>query len=216
LKPSLVSPLLALFLAAPLAAAGDPAVTAEEALAKLMIGNRRYVTNHMQHPHQTRAARLALSREQHPFATILSCADSRVPPEIVFDEGLGDLFVVRVAGNISDDAVLGSIEYAAEHLHVPLVVVLGHTRCGAVSAAVAGASEHNHVDTLLKAIQPAVAQAAKEPGDKLSNAIRDNVMLVVRQLRESHPVLAEMQAKGKLKIVGAVYNLETGRVEFLK
>jgi carbonic anhydrase len=219
LKPLFLSALLALGIAPSLAAAeihSAPAVTADQALSKLMIGNRRYVTNHMQHPHQTRAARQALSKEQHPFATVLSCADSRVPPEIVFDEGLGDLFVVRVAGNISDDAILGSLEYAAEHLHVPLIVVLGHTRCGAVTAAVQGLSEHNHVDALVKAIQPAVAQAAKEPGDKLTNAIRDNVMLVVRQLQSSHPVLAEMQAAGRIKIVGAIYNLETGRVDFLK
>ena len=225
MKPSFVCMAIALGIASALSAADEhpgprsdalATVSADQALSKLMIGNRRYVTNHMQHPHQTRAARQALTKAQHPFATVLSCADSRVPPEIIFDEGLGDLFVVRVAGNITDDAILGSLEYSAEHLHVPLIVVLGHTRCGAVTAAVQGVTEHNHVDSLMKAIHPAVVQAAREPGDKLANAIRDNVMLVVRQLQTSHPVLAEMQAKGKLKVVGAIYDLETGRVDLLK
>jgi carbonic anhydrase len=218
LKPFLAAVAIAIGLAGPLSAAEVPAPagSAEHALAKLMIGNRRYITNHMQHPNQTRAARQALTEAQHPFATVLSCADSRVPPEIIFDGGLGDFFVVRVAGNIADDAILGSLEYSAGHLHVPLIVVLGHTRCGAVTAAVQGFTEHNHVNALIKALQPAVAQAAREPGDKLTNAIRDNVLLVVRQLQASHPVLAELQAKGKLRIVGAIYDLDTGRVDFLK
>jgi carbonic anhydrase len=146
----------------------------------------------------------------------LSCADSRVPPEIVFDEGLGDLFVVRVAGNILDDMILGSMEYAAEHLHVPLIVVLGHTGCGAVTAAVSGTAEHNHLDLLMKALQPAVVQASKEPGDPVANAIRDNIQLVVKQIRDSQPVMAELQAKGQLKVLGALYHLDTGHVEFLK
>jgi carbonic anhydrase len=218
-KLSFLAPVM-LWLASSLAAsgghAGERGVSAEQALSKLMIGNRRYSTNHMSHPHQSREHRMVVSKAQHPFATVLSCADSRVTPEIVFDEGLGDLFVVRVAGNVIDDMIVGSLEYAAEHLGVPLIVVLGHTRCGAVTAAASGGQERNHVDALLRAIQPAVAQASKEPGDRVANAIRDNVQLVVRQLRQSRPVLAELQMKGRLKVVGAIYNLETGIVEFLK
>lgn len=105
----------------------------EKGLAALVEGNRRYQAQRLTHPHQNAARRAALAAGQHPFAAVLSCADSRVPPEIVFDQGLGDLFVVRVAGNITDDVVLGSLEYAVEHLHVPLVVVLGHYKCGAVT-----------------------------------------------------------------------------------
>jgi carbonic anhydrase len=199
-----------------LPAAERPKITPDQALSKLVLGNRRYVTNHMLHPHQSWKTRLSLSKGQHPFATVLSCADSRVPPEIVFDEGLGDLFVVRVAGNILDDMILGSMEYAAEHLHVPLIVVLGHTGCGAVTAAVSGTAEHNHLDLLMKALQPAVVQASKEPGDPVANAIRDNIQLVVKQIRDSQPVMAELQAKGQLKVLGALYHLDTGHVEFLK
>src|SRR5262249_39949150 len=108
--------------------------TADEALAKLMDGNKRYASSHSLHPHQSAGRRHELEATQHPFACILSCSDSRVPPEVVFDEGLGDLFVVRVAGNIVDSAVTGSIEYAVEHLGTPLVLVMGHEKCGAVQA----------------------------------------------------------------------------------
>jgi carbonic anhydrase len=141
--------------------------------------------------------------------------DSRVPPEIIFDEGLGDIFDVRVAGNVAGDDETASLEYAAEHLHVPLVVVMGHTHCGAVSAALEGGTLPGKLPNLLAAIRPAVDQSAHEPGDRLDNAVRDNVVHVVEQLRASKPVLSELVAEGKLRIVGAVYSLETGKVEWL-
>jgi carbonic anhydrase len=167
------------------------------------------------HPHLTSARQRELAAGQHPHAAILSCADSRVAPEIVFDQGLGDLFDVRVAGNIAADAELASLEYAAEHLACPLIVVMGHQRCGAVSAAVAGGEAAGHLPALLAAIKPAVLKAATLSGDRVDNAVRLNVENVVRQLRESTPVLAKMTAEGHIRIVGAVYSLDTGKVAWL-
>ena len=146
---------------------------------------------------------------------ILTCADSRVPPEIVFDKGLGDIFDVRVAGNVAGDDETASLEYAAEHLHVPLIVVMGHTHCGAVSAALEGGTLPGKLPDLMAALRPAVDQSAHEPGDRLDNAVRDNVVHVVEQLRAAKPVLAELVETGKLRIVGAVYSLETGKVNWL-
>ena len=135
----------------------------------------------------------------------------RVPPEIVFDQGLGDIFDVRVAGNVAGNNEVASLEYAAEHIHVPLIVVMGHTHCGAVSAALEGGTLPGKLPELVAALRPAVDQSAHEPGDRLDNAVRDNVVLVVQQLRAAKPVLSELVAAGKLRIVGAVYSLETGR-----
>jgi carbonic anhydrase len=180
----------------------------EPELQQLMEGNRRFARLMAIHPDQTSARRFSVATAQHPFATVLTCADSRVPPEIVFDQGLGDLFVIRVAGNIVDDAVLGSIEYAAEHLQVPLVVVLGHERCGAVEATLKGGKVHGHLGALTRAIQPAVEHSRRQPGDPLDNAVRANIRLVVSQLRASKPPI-------KVKMVGARYDLDTGVVELL-
>ena len=137
-----------------------------------------------------------------------------MPPELVFDQGLGDLFVVRVAGNILGDAVLGSIEYAAQNLNVPLVMVLGHERCGAVTAAVKGGKVAAHIDSLVKAIQPAVEQAKGKSGDLLDNAVRANVQMVVEQMSVSEP-LADLVKSQKLQIVGGRYDLDTGTVEII-
>jgi len=138
-----------------------------------------------------------------------------VPPELVFDQGLGDIFDVRVAGNTAGDDALASLEYAAEHLHVPLIVVMGHTHCGAVSAAVEGGTLPGKLPGLIEELRPAVEQSAHEPGDRIENAVHDNVALVVKQLLAAKPVLSELVATGKLRIVGAVYSLETGKVDWL-
>jgi carbonic anhydrase len=138
-----------------------------------------------------------------------------VPPEIVFDKGLGDLFTIRVAGNIAGDAEIASIEYAVEHLHTPLVVVMGHQSCGAVAAAIEGGEAPGHLPTLVEAIRPAVEKAKALPGDLEANAVRLNVEMVVEQLRASHPVLEEHVAEGKLRIVGAIYSLDTGNVAWV-
>jgi carbonic anhydrase len=191
------------------------APTASEVLAELKAGNQHHVQHRYTHPNQTDARQKELVSGQHPHAVILTCADSRVPPEIVFDQGLGDIFDVRVAGNIAGDAEIASIEYAVEHLHTPLVVVMGHQSCGAVAAAVEGGEAPGHLPTLLQAIRPAVDEARKLKGDLATNAVRVNVEHVVAQLRSSKPVLAGVVASGKLQIVGAVYSLETGTVTWL-
>ena len=190
--------------------------TADQALERLLAGNQRYVAARQEHPHQTPARRAELSGGQHPFAIVLGCADSRVPPEVIFDQGLGDLFVVRVAGNVVDDVVLGSIEYAAAHLHTPLIVVLGHSRCGAIGATVAGGELEGHLPDLAAAIQPAVDRARDLPGDLLDNAVVANATMVAQQLRSSEPVLSELVHAGKLKVVAARYDLDTGIVAPVK
>jgi carbonic anhydrase len=191
---------------------------ADISLEKLRAGNRRFVNGSRLFPNQSPAHRQALATGQHPFAAILGCADSRVPPETIFDEGLGDLFTVRVAGNIVDNASLGSLEYAVQHLDVPLVVVLGHSGCGAVQAAMAGGQQPGRIATLVTAIQPALRGLIKsgETLDQaLTNAVRSNIALVVGQLRAATPILAPSIQKGTIMVVGAYYDLGTGVVEFL-
>src|SRR5215216_3885696 len=190
-------------------------LTADSVLAELKTGNLHHVRHQYQHPHETVERQRELVEEQHPHAEILSCADSRVPPEIIFDQGLGDLFVVRVAGNVATDAEIGSLEYGAEHLHIPLLVVLGHESCGAVTAAVQGGLPEGHIASLVDLIKPAVEKTRGMPGDPVSNAVRMNVELVVKELRTSTPILSELVAHGKLRIVGAVYSIETGAVTWL-
>src|ERR1044072_4904686 len=194
---------------------GDEKITADSVLAELKTGNKHHVAHRYQHPHETLERRRQLVSGQHPHAEILSCSDSRVPPEIVFDQGLGDLFIVRVAGNVATDTEIGSLEYGAEHLHIPLLVVLGHESCGAVTAAVQGGNPEGHIATLINLIKPAVDKSRGMPGDPVANAVRSNVELVVKQLRSSTPLLSELVAHGKLKIVGGVYSLEPGKVTWL-
>lgn len=187
------------------------AVTADEALARLKAGNRRYATHHLKHPDQSERRMHEVEKEQHPFAVILGCSDSRVPPEILFDQGLGDLFVVRVAGNVPDDEVIGSIEYAVEHLHTPLVVVLGHEQCGAVTAATHPA-EANHTRSFTEWLRPLVDAVRGQPGDLVHNAMCLSVTRIVQDLRASEPVLKDAVEKGHVRIVGAHYELNTGKV----
>ena len=188
---------------------------ADGVLNRLLAGNRRFASGAAAHPNTTRERRVQVAGTPRPFAMILGCSDSRVPPEILFDEGLGDLFVVRVAGNIVDDAVTGSIEYAVEHLGTPLVLVMGHEKCGAVQATLGGGEPGTHIQSLVEAIAPAVAEARKNPGELLGNAVRANVQLVVKQLRQSGPILADQLRRKRVKIVGAVYELDRGSVLLL-
>jgi carbonic anhydrase len=197
------------------AAAPQALPTADAALRELKAGNDHHAAKHYQHPHQTAARQRELSSGQQPHAIVLSCADSRVAPEIVFDQGLGDLFDIRVAGNIAGDPELASIEYAAEHLNTPLLVVMGHQKCGAVTAAAETGEAPGHLPSLLAMIRPAVDQARGRPGDLIDNAVRINVENVVRQVRSSKPVLAELIDRGHLTVIGAVYSLDTGRVTWL-
>jgi len=209
------SGLVAAVLLGSVPSAQESSPSPDAVLTELKAGNDHHATKHYAHPHQTAARQRELAAGQHPHAAILSCADSRVAPEIVFDQGLGDLFDVRVAGNVAGDAETASLEYAAEHLHCPLLVVMGHQKCGAVSAAVEGGDAPGHLPTLIAAIKPAVDAAAALPGDRIENAVRINVQNVVRQLRERTPILTEAATGGHLKIVGAVYSLDTGKVEWL-
>ena len=169
----------------------QPSVAPAEAISKLKEGNGRYTSGNVQHPGQTAERRTELANTQHPFAAIVSCSDSRVPPEIIFDQGLGDLFIVRVAGNVINDEGLGSIEYSVDHLGTRLILVLGHQSCGAVKAAretiAAKGKAPGHIQSLVTAIKPAVEATAK---DDLETTIKANVKHVVDTLRASTPILA--------------------------
>ncbi len=190
-------------------------ITPGEALQRLIEGNKRYAAGNFLHPDQDPARRIELAEAQHPFAVILSCSDSRVPPEIIFDQGLGDLYVIRVAGHVADEIVLGSIEHAVEYLGVPLVMVLGHKNCGAVNATVQGHDAGGHFASLIKAIRPAVDKVKRQPTALLENAIRANVQMVAAQIRVSQPVLAKRVLEDALRVVGAYYDLNSGAVSIL-
>ena len=187
----------------------------ELALQQLLDGNKRFVDTSLTHPNQDSERRIALGDGQAPFAAVLACADSRVPPEVLFDQGLGDLFVVRVAGNILNDQLLGSLEYAAAHLNTPLIVVLGHTSCGAIGAVAQGAELEGHIASLIPAIQPAVDKVRDQEGDLTDNAAREVARMTATQLQESQPIIADLVKEGKLKIVPAFYELESGEVSLL-
>ncbi len=195
----------------------QPTVAPAEAIAKLKEGNARYTSGNLQHPGQTTERRAELTKSQHPFAIILSCSDSRVPPEIVFDQGLGDLFIVRVAGNVLNDEGLGSIEYGVEILGARFIVVLGHQSCGAVDAAMktvaAKGKAPGHIQSLVTAIKPVLTATAK--GD-LDTMIKANVKHVVDRLRSSTPILKARVDSGEVQVIGGYYTLDTGAVTFLE
>ncbi len=196
-------------------------LTADEALTQLREGNERWVSASPQAPNTSESRRRAVAEQgQVPFATILTCADSRIPVERVFDRGVGDLFVLRVAGNVAGPHEAGTIEYGAEHLHVPVLVVMGHTSCGAVSAAASGAEAPGNVGSLVAAITPAVERARSlnpslEGPDLAAAAVRENVWQSVFDLIRSSDACRERIASGSLRVVGAVYDIATGRVEWL-
>lgn len=188
---------------------------ADANLKKLLDGNKRYVNEKAKHPHQSSRRRKEVSKGQKPFAIVVGCSDSRIPPEIVFDQGLGDLFIVRVAGNIVDNVALGSIEYAVDHLGVELVVVLGHGACGAVTAASKGSKAPGHIGCIMEAIAPALKTVKGKEGDFVDNAIKANVDIVVSRIATTDPILSKSVKKGTLKVVGTYYNIESGVVEVL-
>jgi carbonic anhydrase len=204
------------------ASGGGVGVSAGDALQRLLDGNKRYVGNKLGTCAATNsAAREHLSRTQHPYAIILSCSDSRVPPELIFDKTLGEIFVIRVAGNVADPIILGSIEYATEHLGSPLIMVLGHERCGAVTAAVnAKGKPEGNIGAIISAIQPA-ARKAKEiykggfSEELIECAVEVNAKAVAASLTKRSKVLAEQLKEGKIKIVAAKYDLDDGKVTLL-
>lgn len=186
----------------------------DAALQKLLEGNQRFVQHRPQYPDQSELRLKEVAQVQHPFATILSCADSRVPPEILFDQGIGDIFDVRIAGNIATPAAIGSIEYAVEMLGSPLLMVLGHERCGAVTAAVQNKPLPGEISTFVTAILPAVDRVKSESGDLVNNAVTANVRYQIEQLLRS-PLLTARSQFGQLKIVGGRYDLDTGKVSLI-
>ncbi len=196
-------------------------ISADEGLRLLKEGNGRYVDGKLQHPHQDRARRaLTAAQGQHPLAVVLGCSDSRVPAEMIFDQGIGDLFVVRVAGNVAATDEIGSIEYAVDVRATPLVVVLGHTQCGAVGAVLDDTKLPPNIATLVEPIKPAVdkareanPQAAKDV--LLKAAIIGNVWQAIDDMLRLSPIIRERVKDGRVKVVGALYDLDSGQVQWL-
>jgi carbonic anhydrase len=217
-----------------LASADAPSVSPDDALQKLMEGNKRYVANQLSSAKLCDLAmRTSLAKSQKPYAVILTCSDSRVPPEIIFDKGLGEIFVIRVAGNVPDPVVLGSIEYAAEHLGSPLVMVLGHERCGAVKASVDAKGKSTgspNIDAIVKTVAPAVKKATKEceacrgemkcadsKKDEFVECVVDaNAKMVAAILTQKSKILRHLVNEKKVKIVAAKYDLDDGTVALFK
>jgi len=213
-------------------------INSDDALQRLVIGNQQFSSGSLKHPRQTAQTRMEVASGQRPFAAILGCSDARIPPEIIFDQGLGDLYVIRVAGNVVDALVLGGLEYAVEDLGVPLIVVLGHDRCGAIATAVqmmgfsprasapgAWTWQHGwqpvrtlpvgHLSNLAISIKPAVDRAYQKEGNLVDNAINANISYVVDELKASQPILMRYVKERGLRIVGARYNLTSGVVNFV-
>jgi carbonic anhydrase len=196
------------------------ALTADEALLRLKAGNDRFITGTAKFPTVQQEIFADLSKGQQPYATILSCSDSRVPPELIFDAGFGELFIVRVAGNVMSEEVAASLQYAGRHLHTPLFVVLGHTKCGAIAAAIEtklhGTRQLSRIQLLMNCILPGMPDFDSDitPEAMLDQAVEANVRWSMRQILES-PEGRERQVEGFVKVVGAIYEIETGRVRFL-
>lgn len=191
---------------------GPPVSTPDQALQRLREGNRRFVEDKTMHPRQDSMRRAEIAQAQEPYAVVVGCSDSRVPPEIIFDQGLGDLFVIREAGNAMDELSVGNVEYAVERFDVKAVMVLGHAQCSAVRAAVEGNAVHPYLNRLLSIIQPSVETARPMPGNLLDNAIRENVRRAVDRLAKQESLETRLRT-GRLKLVGACYDLDSGRVE---
>jgi carbonic anhydrase len=206
---------LLVFIIALLSTLAQAQVSADSALKSLKEGNKRFVEGKSIKPHQDLQRIKEVSSGQKPFAIIIGCSDSRVPNEIIFDQGLGDLFIIRTAGQVSTFASWGSIEFGNAVLGANLIVVMGHTKCGAVAAACQIPDVPGHIVTLINAIKPAAQLAKTQKGDEVENAVKINVAMQVQQLENLEPVLTKAVTSKNLKIVGAVYNLETGNVDFL-
>jgi len=193
---------------------------ASEVLTRLKTGNEAFTKGSSVHPRQDAKRIREVAAGQKPMATVLSCSDSRVPVELLFDQGIGDLFTVRVAGNVADTDELGTIEYGVDHLETPILVVMGHTKCGAVTAVATGAEVHGHIPELVDNISPAV-ESAKKKNPSLSAkavvepAIKENVFQAISDVITKSPSVRKRLKEGKVKIVGALYHLEDGSVEWL-
>jgi carbonic anhydrase len=199
----------------------DSGRSAEDALQRLKAGNARFVAGTARFPTVQKEILADLAKGQHPYATILSCSDSRVPPELIFDAGFGELFIIRVAGNVLSPEIAGSLQYAGRHLQTLLFVVLGHTNCGAVAAAVEarlrGTRQHSRIQLLVECILPGLEDLDPQLTSEamLAQAVEANVRWTMRQVLQT-PEGQERQAEGRVKLVGAIYEIETGRVRFLE
>jgi carbonic anhydrase len=198
-----------------------PGITADQALARLKRGNQRFRAGKARFPTVQKEVLASLARGQQPYATVLGCSDSRVPPELVFDAGFGELFIVRVAGNVIGPTIAGTLQYAGTHLHTPLFVVMGHEGCGAVQAALAsllhGTRHRSRIETLLESILPALDGLDRElpPDQLLHAAVEANVRWTMRTMLESPEGRARLAA-GEMRLVGAVFEFGTGTVRFLE
>jgi Carbonic anhydrase len=186
-------------------------LTPAQALQELMAGNQRFINGRRQNPRQDIARLIEVAKTQKPFAAILGCADSRVPSEIIFDQGFGDLFICRVAGNIATPEEIGSLEFGTLVLGAKVIMVMGHRRCGAVEATIKGAQVPGQIASLLDAIKPAIRSSAGQTGDQLENATKANVVFQMERLKAS-PVISQLIREDKLKVAGGYYNLDTGAV----
>ena len=216
MKTMFRSAALALVMLSGVAAVATAATTAAKGpvngVARLMDGNARYTSGKAKHPNQDRVRLTEVAKGQSPFAIVVSCSDSRVPPEVVFDQGLGDIFVVRTAGHVVDPVAMGSIEFAVAKLGARSILVVGHERCGAVEAALEHTTVPGSIGSILKAIQPAVGGPEKATPGAMDKAVQLNVSAVTKQLRDDSPILAPMVKDGSLEVAGGVYDLDTGKV----
>ena len=188
-------------------------MNADEVLQRLKDGNERFVADKLDGQLQDSSRRQSLTGGQEPYAIILSCADSRVVPELAFDAGLGELFVVRVAGNVANTSSMGSIEYAVAHIGCPLLVVLGHESCGAVTAAISGGDNGYNLNHLLAHVMPALA--AKTDGCEVNDVVKKNAQLTATELQDRSKIIRDAVQAGKLKVVAGYYNLGSGKVDYL-
>ena len=192
-------------------------IPADEALAKLKAGNERFISLKVKHPDENKKRREEMRKGQHPFVVILSCSDSRVPLELIFDQGLGDIFEIRNAGNVLNDHVIGSIEYAVMHCGVKLIVIMGHQDCGAIAATLSGKSETKYIKALEDSIQPAIEKCKKDNLEINSdNVVKEHVQQDIEELLTEDSELVKYMKEHDVKIVPAYYSIETGKVEFLE
>lgn len=223
-KPTLIALIVVcVLIASAIFAKDQQSMTADDAVRLMKEGNKRFVTMRLEHPNLSAARREAVAVEaQQPFATVLGCSDSRVPVEEIFDRGIGDIFIIRVAGNVAmDSVVIGSAEYAAGHLGTPVIVVLGHTGCGAVKAAISGPPLEGSIREVQKKIEPVVSMVKKERPDLKGNVltiavVKANALQAKQDLLASSPEITHMAADGKIRILTAVYDMKTGAVEWIE
>lgn len=192
-------------------------LSAKEAIQKLKEGNKRFVKNQAKHPDESLERKKEMLKGQHPFVVILSCSDSRVPPELIFDQGLGDIFEIRNAGNVLNEHVIGSIEYAVMHCGVKLIVIMGHQDCGAIAATLSGVSETKYIQALEDSIKPAV-EDCKCKGLEINsdNVVKAHIMQDIKELLEQDTELVDYMERHDVKIVPAYYHIDSGKVDFLK